>query len=451
MTTAAPGFPKEFFWGCASSAYQVEGAVAEDGRGPSIWDTFTHTPGKVLANENGDVAADHYHRWAEDLDQLKSLGANAYRFSIAWPRVLPQGGQAINPAGLAFYDRLVDGLLDRGITPFATLFHWDLPQAVEDRGGWPARATADEFEEYARVVARRLGDRVTWWMTHNEPFFSGVGGYFLGNFAPGVVDPVAAMRASHHLLLSHGQAARAIREEARRPVKVGIALSLSAVHPATESEADRQAAERFDAFTNRWFLDPLMRGAYPAELASRFAPLGTPIEPGDMETIRQPLDFVGVNYYSRSVIRHDETVPFLEAAQVKPDQGEFSMMWEIYPSGLLELLKRLWADYHPPLLIVTENGMPLADAPDGHGRVVDEARISYLARHVTQVQRAMQQGVSVGGYFVWSLTDNFEWALGYGMRFGLVYVDFATQRRIPKASAAWFRRLVAQGLTEVAR
>jgi len=446
MTNPTPGFPPDFIWGCASSAYQIEGAVAEDGRAPSIWDTFTHTPGRVAANETGDVAADHYHRWQEDLDLLKETGANAYRFSVAWPRVMPHGGATVNPAGLAFYDRLVDGLLARGITPFVTLFHWDLPQAVQDRGGWPVRASVDEFEEYARAVARCLGDRVTWWMTHNEPFFSGVGGYFLGNFAPGIVDPVAALHASHHLLLSHGRSARAIRAEARLPAKVGLALSLGSVHPATSSEADRHAAARFDAFTNRWFLDPVLLGTYPEELAARFAPLGTPIQPGDMEEIHQPLDFLGVNYYSRSIIRDDPTVPFLEAAQVKPEQGEFSLMWEIYPAGLFELLQRLWTEYRPPLLLVTENGMPVADAPDSRGRVEDSARISYLARHVAEVQRAMAQGIHVGGYFVWSLTDNFEWALGYGMRFGLVYVDFATQKRIPKASAAWFRDLIEHGL-----
>jgi len=446
MTSPTPGFPPDFIWGCASSAYQIEGAVAEDGRGPSIWDTFAHTPGRVAANETGDVAADHYHRWQEDLGLLKETGANAYRFSVAWPRVMPQGGGTVNPAGLAFYDRLVDGLLARGITPFVTLFHWDLPQAVQDRGGWPVRASVDEFEGYARVVAHCLGDRVTWWMTHNEPFFSGVGGYFLGNFAPGIVDPVAALLASHHLLLSHGRAVRAIRAEARLPAKVGLALSLSAVHPATASEADRQAAKRFDAFANRWFLDPVLLGTYPAELTARFAPLGTPIESGDMEEIRQPLDFLGVNYYSRSIIRDDPTVPFLEASQVKPEQGEFSLMWEIYPAGLFELLQRLWTEYRSPLLVVTENGIPVADAPDSHGRVEDGARISYLARHVAEVQRAMAQGIRVGGYFVWSLTDNFEWALGYSMRFGLVYVDFATQKRIPKASAAWFRQLIEHGL-----
>jgi len=448
MASPSTGFPSDFFWGCATSAYQIEGAVAEDGRAPSIWDTFTHAPGTIAGNENGDVAADHYHRWQEDLDLLQDMGANAYRFSISWPRVLPQGKGKINAAGLGFYDRLVDGLLARGLTPFVTLFQWDLPQAVQDRGGWPARATVAEFEEYARAVAHRLGDRVRWWITHNEPFFSGVGGYFLGSFAPGIVDPAAALQASHHLLLSHARAARAIRDEVRGPVKVGLALSLSAVHPASSSEADVQAADRFDAFTNRWFLDPVLRGEYPAQLAQRFAPLGTPIEPGDMQEIHEPLDFLGVNYYSRSIVRYDEATPFLEAAQVKPEQGEFSLMWEVYPPGLFELLDRLWRDYRPPLLIVTENGMPLADAPDGRGQVEDGERISYLSRHLAEVQRAMARGIRVGGYFVWSLLDNFEWALGYSMRFGLVYVDFASQKRIPKSSAEWFQRVIQHGLPE---
>ena len=448
MASPSTGFPRDFFWGCATSAYQIEGAVAEDGRAPSIWDTFAHTPGRIAGNDNADVAADHYHRWQEDLDLLQAMGANAYRFSVSWPRVVPQGKGKINAAGLGFYDRLVDGLLARGITPFVNLFHWDLPQAVQERGGWPARSTVDEFEEYARAVAHRLGDRVTWWITHNEPFFSGVGGYFLGNFAPGIVDPVAALHASHHLLLSHARATRAIRSEVRGKATVGLALSLSAVHPASSSEADVQAADRFDAFTNRWFLDPVMRGEYPAELAQRFAPLRTPIQPGDMQEIHQPLDFLGVNYYSRAVVRYDDSTPFLEAAQVKPEQGEFSLMWEVYPPGLFELLDRLWREYHPPLLLVTENGMPLADVPDARGHVEDAERISFLSRHLAEVQRAMARGIRVGGYFVWSLMDNFEWALGYSMRFGLVYVDFASQKRIPKASSEWFRGVIQHGLPE---
>ncbi len=448
MAATSTGFPGGFFWGCATSAYQIEGAVTEDGRTPSIWDTFGRIPGKIARNERGDVAADHYHRWPEDLDLLQAMGANAYRFSVSWPRVLPEGRGTVNPLGLDFYDRLVDGLLTRGITPFVTLFHWDLPQAVQDRGGWPSRTTATEFEDYARAVARRLGDRVEWWITHNEPFFSGVGGYFLGNFAPGVVDPVAAMRASHHLLLSHGRATRAIREEVGDRAKVGLALNLSPVRPATSGKADVEAAERFDAFTNRWFLDPVLRGEYPADMAQRFASLGLPIEPGDMQEIRAPLDFLGVNYYTRSIVRFDEATPFLQAAQVRPTQGEFSLMWEIYPAGLSELLDRLWMDYHPPLLIVTENGMPLADAPDGSGQVDDRARISYLSRHLAEVKRAIARGIPVGGYLVWSLMDNFEWALGYGMRFGLVYVDFATQKRIPKSSAHWFRQVIQHGLPE---
>jgi beta-glucosidase len=448
MAPKTTGFPSGFFWGCATSAYQIEGAIAEDGRAPSIWDNFSRSPGRIAGNENGDVAADHYHRWPEDLDLLQAMGANAYRFSVSWPRVVPLGRGRINALGLDFYDKLVDGLLTRGITPFVTLFHWDLPQAVQDRGGWPSRSTVTEFEEYARAVARRLGDRVQWWITHNEPFFSGVGGYFLGNFAPGIVDPVAAMRASHHLLLSHARAARAIREEVGGQAKIGLALNLSAVHPATPGQADVEAAKRFDAFTNLWFLEPVMRGEYPAEMAQRLAALGTPIEPGDMQEIHQPLDFLGVNYYSRSIVRHDEATPFLEAALVRPEQGEFSLMWEIYPAGIFEVLDRLWRDFKPPLLIVTENGMPLADAPDGHGRVNDPERVSYLARHLVEVQRAIAQGIPVGGYLVWSLIDNFEWALGYSMRFGLVYVDFATQKRIPKSSAEWFQRVIQHGLPE---
>ncbi|MBC7233942.1 MAG: beta-glucosidase [Chloroflexi bacterium] len=437
-------FPQSFLWGVSTSAYQIEGAVDEDGRGLSIWDTFCRQPGKVRNGENGDVAADHYHRWQEDVHIMAELGLKAYRFSIAWPRILPSGYGAVNPKGLDFYGRLVDALLAKGIEPFPTLYHWDLPQALQDRGGWPNRDTAYYFAEYAQVIAEALGDRVTYWITHNEPFVAAVLGYFTGEHAPGVQDPVAAFQAGHHLLLSHGLAAQALRETARLRPHVGIALNLSPVYPASESEADRQAAVRFDGVLNRMFLDPLFRRQYPQDLLNLLGGLFPQPEPGDLDRIGAPLDFLGVNYYSRIVVRHDPEFPLIQAVQVQPEGAEYSQMWEIYPQGMYDLLTRIWADYRPAYVLVTENGIPVADAPDLDGRVRDERRIRYLRDHLVQVHRAMSDGVPLRGYFVWSLLDNFEWAHGYAMRFGLVYVDYATQQRIVKDSGRWYAQVVAE-------
>ena len=449
-------FPKEFVWGCASSAYQVEGAWNEDGKGPSIWDTFVHTPGHVVNGETGDMTVDHYHRYKEDVTLMKELGLDAYRFSISWSRILSSGTGAINQAGLDFYDRLVDELLKNEIEPFACLFHYDLPQALQDKGGWPNRDTAYAFAEYAHVVTERLSDRVKVWMTHNEPWVSAMAGYFAGEHAPGIRDIPAAIRALHHLLLSHGLAAEAIRTAARQPVKVGITLNLSPVRPASQSKKDRDAASRMDTILNRATLDPLLKGTTPLQEFTIGKLLsGSLIKSGDLEKIRT-LDLLGVNYYTRTVVKHDPKFPVVAAAQIHPQGNEYSGMWEIYPEGIYELLTHIWKEYLSPIpageragvkipeLMITENGVPVPDGLDFDGRVRDERRIRYLRDHIAQVHHAMDEGVPVKGYFHWSLMDNFEWSLGYGQRFGLVYVDFKTQKRTIKDSGRWFTRVIQE-------
>ncbi len=441
-------FPDDFIWGVATSAYQIEGAWNEDGRGISIWDTLSHTPGKIMNNDTGDVAADHYHRWKEDFDLLSELGVHAYRFSVAWPRILPQGAGAVNPKGLDFYDRLVDDLLRRQIEPYVCLYHWDLPQPLQDKGGWPNRALVNDFVEYARIVTRRLGDRVKVWFTHNEPWVTAFVGHFLGEHAPGWKDLGAAIRALHHLLVSHGLAARAIRAEAKQPVQIGITLNLNPVYPASDSEKDREAANQVDMMMNRIVLDPLLKGTSPISESTMASLLtGKLIQPGDLETIRT-LDILGVNYYSRTVIKHSNKIPFINVEQVYPPGNEYSGMWEIFPEGLYVLLKRIQEEYLAPLgdsvprLMITENGVPVPDGVDFDGQVRDERRIRYLRNHLIQLHRAVQDGVAVKGYFHWSLLDNFEWAWGYSQRFGLVYVDFKTQKRVVKNSGRWFAEVV---------
>jgi len=443
-------FPKDFVWGCAASAYQVEGAWNEDGKGPSIWDAFTHTPGKIANGENGDVAVDHYHRYTEDVALMKELGLDAYRFSVAWTRVLPTGSGAVNQAGLAFYDRLVDELLKNKVEPYVCLFHWDLPQALQDKGGWPNRDTAYAFAEYARVLTERLSDRVKVWMTHNEPWVAALAGHFAGEHAPGIKDPVAGFKALHHLFLSHGLAAEAIRASAKQPVKVGITLNLNPVHPATDAKKDCEAAKRMDTALNRVQLDPFFKGTTPMQ-ETMFGKMvsGSLIKPGDMEKIRT-LDLLGVNYYTRTVAKNDAKFPVVAASQVQPEGNEYSGMWEIYPEGIYELLTRIWKDYRPQCeMMVTENGVPVPDGLDFDGRVRDERRIRYLRNHLTQVKRAMDEGVPVKGYFHWSLMDNFEWSLGYAPRFGLVYVDYMTLKRTIKDSGRWYANLIKENGLEI--
>ena len=436
-------FPADFIWGCASSSYQVEGAWNEDGKGPSIWDTFVHTPGRIANDETGDVTVDHYHRYKEDVALMKQLGLDAYRFSTSWPRILPNGTGNVNRAGLGFYDRLVDELLRHKIEPYLCLFHWDLPQALQDKGGWSNRSTASLFAEYAGILTEHLSDRVKVWITHNEPWVAAMAGYLAGEHAPGLKDPIPGFKALHHIFLSHGLAAEAIRAAAKQPVRVGITLNLNPVQPATGSKRDCNAATRMDTFLNRIQLDPFLRGTSPLqeEALVRTFTKGV-IKPGDFEKMHT-LDLLGVNYYTRTVAKFDPKFPIISASQVYPQGNEYSGMWEIYPEGLYEILMRIWKEYQPECqLMVTENGIPVPDGLDFDCRVRDERRIRYLRNHLAQVQRAMQAGVPIKGYFHWSLMDNFEWALGYTPRFGLIYVDYKTLKRTIKDSGYWFAKVI---------
>ncbi len=431
-----PEFPAGFRWGVSTSAYQIEGAVTAGGRGPSIWDTFAHSPGRVVDGSTGDEACDHYHRYAEDVALLAGLGVSAYRFSIAWPRVQPAGTGPANQAGLDFYDRLVDELLGHDVDPVATLFHWDLPQALEDAGGWLDRDTAARFAEYADLVAARLGDRVKLWITLNEPFVHMSLGHGMGVHAPGRMLLFDAFPVAHHQLLGHGLAVCALR--ARGSAPVAIANNYSPVRLAGETDADRAAGAAYDALHNRLFTDPLLGLGYPEEQG--FDP--TLVRDGDLDVIAAPIDVLGVNYYSPTGIRAaeaDSPLPF----EIVPLDGypRTAFDWPVAPDGLRELLVQLhdrYGDALPPIQI-TESGCAYDDVPDADGRVPDPERIAYLDGHVRAVREAIDAGVPVTGYFVWSLLDNWEWAEGFTKRFGLVHVDYATQRRTPKSSYAWFR------------
>jgi beta-glucosidase len=437
-------FPLHFIWGAITSSYQIEGAWDEDGKGPSIWDTFVHQPGKIERGETANVAVDHYHRWREDLALMAELRLKAYCFSISWPRILPEGVGRVNSAGLDFYDRLVDGLLEKGIDPYVMLYHWDLPQALQDGGGWGRRQTAYDFADYARIVAQRLGDRVSCWVTHNEPMVSSLAGHVTGEHAPGIQDPSIAMRAVHHILLSHGLAMDVLRAELPLASKLGIILNLTPCYPATNREEDRQASHRQDGIYNRLFLDPLLRGEYPPDVLAMLGALFPEILPDDLSIICRPLDFLGVNYYSRAVVRFDPDFPIIQAAQVLPQESEYSQMWEIYPPGMYDILMRIHKEYHPAVMFVTENGVCVPDGVDFDGRVRDERRIRYLRDHLAQVHRALEAGAPLQGYFHWTLMDNFEWAYGYRMRFGLVYVDFDSQKRTLKDSGRWYARVIRE-------
>jgi beta-glucosidase len=434
-------FPPSFLWGAATAAYQVEGATHEDGRGESIWDRFCARPGHVHNDDTGATACDFYHRFPEDVALMRQLGLNAFRFSVAWPRVLPDGRGAVNQRGLDYYDRLVDDLLRNEIEPVATLYHWDLPTALEDRGGWPERATVDAFCEYADVVTARLGDRVKRWTTHNEPWVVAWLGYGNGAHAPGRASRRDAIATAHHLLLSHGLAAEIIRRESPG-AHVGIALNLTRFLPASEDPADAAAAAEADGEMNRWFLDPLFRGAYPADVLLRYEADAPPIQDGDLATIAAPLDFLGVNYYHREVVARSGNAghrPVYQPGSVYTDMG-----WEVSPLELFELLVRLADEYDPAELYVTENGAAFGDVRGHDGSVKDPERQAYLAEHIASVGRAIEAGVPVAGYFVWSLLDNFEWAYGYSKRFGIVYVDYTTLARIPKGSFYWYRDFIAR-------
>lgn len=429
-------FPADFIWGAATSAYQIEGAAREDGRGESIWDRFAHTPGKIAGGDNGDIACDHYHRIKEDVALIAEMGIKAYRFSISWPRVQPLGEGAWNEAGWSFYGSLLDELAAHGISAHVTLYHWDLPQALEDKGGWRSRETCTHFAVYAAEFVRRFGDRVASVATHNEPFCTATLGHEVGQFAPGLRSRAAAMQVSHHLLLSHALAQRAIREAGFKG-RVGIVLNQSPAYPADpDSEADRQAARLADGFINRWYMDPLFRGAYPADVLEELGEDAPRVEAGDMALIHSPIDFLGINYYSRHWASTAEP-----KAPVPNELGVTDLGWEIHPQGLAEHLIRIARDYVPPPILISENGAAFADALEGDA-VHDDARIDYLQSHIAAVRQAMSLGADVRGYFVWSLLDNFEWAEGYAKRFGLIYVDYPSQRRVPKDSALWFREFI---------
>lgn len=430
-------FPKGFLWGTATSAYQLEGAPTADGKGPSIWDTFSHTPGKINEGETGDVACDHYHRYRDDVQLMADLGLNAYRFSIAWPRVLPEGIGKANAGGLDFYDRLVDTLLEHGIRPFVTLYHWDLPQALEDRGGWGSRDTAAAFGDYATVVGRHLGDRVKDWITLNEPFAVTLMGYILGQHAPGKEDPALAFQVSHHLNLAHGDAVRALRAAVPNAY-VGITHVSLPVYPASDREADRAAAHRLDGFANRWFWDPTLRGDYPADMLSFLKGLAPEIAPGDLERVAPPVDFFGHNSYTRAVVTDAPGSPLAGAIPVPPAGPQTEMGWEIYPAHLYDSLTRIAREYDNPEIYITENGAAFTDEVLNDS-VHDPARVDYLRAHLAAGHRAIADGVKLRGYFCWTLLDNFEWSFGYSKRFGIIYVDFATQRRIVKASGHFLR------------
>jgi len=438
MPTDTSFFPPDFVWGAATASYQIEGAAHEDGRGESVWDRFSATPGKVRGGDSGEVACDFYHRYRDDVRLMKELGLDAFRFSIAWPRVLPTGRGAVNEAGLDFYDRLVDELLANEIEPFVTLFHWDTPQALEDAGGWPVRNTAEAFAEYAQVVVGRLGDRVRRWITHNEPWVHAWIGYAWGEHAPGRTSESDAVAAAHHLLLSHGWAVDAIRRAVPQ-AQVGITLNLAQAYPASDTPEDEAAAWRVDGEGNRWFLEPLFRGAYPQDLLERNELVSPFVQDGDLDAIAAPLDFLGVNNYSRFIVGAGADGPRVEG---NPEAQHTDMGWEVYPDGLHELLVRVTREYSPPAIYITENGAAFGDIRVHDGRIHDPERTSYLDTHIDAVSRAVADGAPVRGYFVWSLLDNFEWAHGYSKRFGIVYIDYPTLERVPKDSFYWYRDLI---------
>ncbi|MDQ6794662.1 MAG: GH1 family beta-glucosidase [Chloroflexota bacterium] len=439
-------FGPEFAWGAATSAYQIEGAAHEDGRGESIWDRFATLPGSVADESTGEVAADHYHRWPEDIGLMRELGLRAYRFSVAWPRVIPAGRGAVNERGLAFYDRLVDGLLEAGIEPWVTLYHWDLPQALENAGGWPDRRTAHAFEQYTDVVSRRLGDRVQRWITINEPWEIGFLGHLTGEHAPGVRDLRTALAAIHTVLMAHGRAATVIRSNVRDS-SIGIALSPSACYPATATEANRAARSRMDGSMNRWFLDPILGKGYPLDTVELYGSAAPRIRAGDMEMIAQPLDFLGLNYYFSLWVADDPAAPPLRARRVQPPSEipTTTMGWAVDPDGLYATLVGLQAMSHEVPIVITESGAAFEDRPSSDGAIPDADRLLYHAAYLDAAARAVDDGVRLVGYFAWSLLDNFEWAFGYGRRFGLVYVDFVTQRRTVKRSGRWYRQVIDKG------
>jgi beta-glucosidase len=434
-------FPADFLWGAATSAYQIEGSPLADGAGPSIWHEFAHTPGRTCDGNTGDVACDHYRRYRDDVALMGKLGLNAYRFSISWSRVLPEGRGRVNLSGLGFYERLVDALLEQGIQPMLTLYHWDLPAALDRLGGWLNPDSAHWFADYAQLLFRALDDRVRLWVTLNEPWVVVDGGYLHGVLAPGQRNVFAAPRASHHLLRAHAAAVQAYRAAGRH--QIGLVVNLEPKYPATETAEDLAATMRADAYWNRQYLDPVFLGAYPPELPEIFGAAWPAFPDADLDFIRQPLDFLGVNYYSRQVVRNDPQDWPLQAARVRqPQQTYTSLNWEVYPPGLTDLLEWVARRYGPLPLYITENGAAFYDPPHATGRVDDPLRQRYLRDHLRAALEARQKGVDLRGYFAWSLLDNFEWAHGYSPRFGLVHVDYATQQRTIKGSGRFYAKVI---------
>lgn len=449
MSKNTYSFPKDFVWGAATASYQIEGAWNEDGKGESIWDRFSHTPGKVNNNDTGDIANDHYHLWRKDIKMMKGLGLKAYRFSISWPRILPKGRGKINQKGIDFYSKLVDGLLEAGITPFATLYHWDLPQALQDEGGWEVRSTAEAFVEYTDAISQALGDRVKNWITINEPAVVAWIGNDIGEHAPGYQDMRRAIPVSYHVMLAHGWAVPIIRRNSPNS-EVGITLNVGWREAASNSSFDLDAVREGDGKWTRWFSDPLYGRGYPADVVADFEkqgylPKGMDfIKEGDLNAIATPTDFLGVNYYNREVVRSDapDNEPQTVFEKPKTPENWTEMDWENYPEGLAGVLGMMYFDYKPLKLYVTENGASYSTGPDEKGVVNDSHRLEYYKTHLAAMHRVMQAGVPLAGYFAWSLMDNFEWAKGYDQRFGIIWVDFETQERIPKESANWFKKLI---------
>jgi beta-glucosidase len=437
------GFPKGFVWGAATSAYQIEGSPLADGAGPSNWHRFSHTPRMTANGETGDVADDHYRLWREDVALMRELGLTAYRFSISWSRIFPEGTGRSNPKGLDFYSRLVDALRAAGIRPFATLYHWDLPAALDDRGGWVNRDIAGWFADYASAVYRALDDRVETWATLNEPWVVSDGGYLFGALAPGHRSPFETTRVSHNLLRAHGAAVQAYRASGgRRPI--GIVVNIEPKYPASQSARDLAATRRAEAYMNRQYLDPIFLGKYPEELAEVFGEAWVEHPASDFDAIRSPIDFVGVNYYTRGVMRHSGKTPYLRSARVPQVHATRTTVdWEVFPQGLTDTLTWVRDRYGSIPLYITENGAAFYDPPTAAGGVVeDPLRVAYYRSHLAAARRAIEQGVDLRGYFAWSLLDNFEWSLGYSKRFGIVHVDYATRKRTPKASARFYAEVI---------
>jgi beta-glucosidase len=467
-------FPTDFVWGTATAAYQIEGGADADGRVPSIWDTFSHTAGNVANGDTGDVACDHYHRSSQDLDLMATLGIPAYRFSVSWPRVMPSAGTR-NAMGLDFYDQLVDGLLERDITPLLTLYHWDLPQYLQDSGGWTDRTTVDRFVELAELIGHRLGDRVSTMTTLNEPFCSAFLGYAAGIHAPGLTDNAAGLAAAHHLNLAHGRAVTALREVLPAGNKLSITLNLAQVEPASPSAEDRAAADHVDDIANKVFLEPILRGRYPERLIEQTQHITdwSFVQDGDLAEISAPIDVLGINYYSPARIAATDADridaqrrwvndpaqaadgaslwPGTDLAMSVPQPGPYTAMgWRIAPGGLTRLLLDVHESYPDVPLVVTENGCAYDDEVDDDGRVRDPDRVAYLRSHVAAVHDAIAAGADVRGYYLWSFMDNFEWAWGYSQRFGIVHVDYDTLVRTPKESAIWFRDVIKNNAVDTA-